>query len=47
MFAGGRKDRLQSGGLDDPGQQIRIVKIMEGGKEAFERRKVIYQTWKL
>ena len=35
-----------SGGLDDIEQQKRIVKIMEGGKEAFERRKEIYQAWK-
>jgi hypothetical protein len=41
------KIAVQSGGLDDPGQQTRIVKIMEGGREAFERRKVIYQIWKL
>jgi ABC-type cobalamin/Fe3+-siderophores transport system ATPase subunit len=37
---------VQSGGLDDIEQQKRIVKIMEGGKEAFERRKEIYQIWK-
>jgi predicted ATPase len=40
------KISVQSGGLDDPAQQERIVEIMEGGKEAFERRKEIYQTWK-
>jgi hypothetical protein len=37
---------VQSGALDDPTQQEKIVEIMEGGKEAFERRKEIYQTWK-
>ena len=37
---------VQSGGLDDPEQQKRIVSIMEGGKEAFERRKKIYNIWK-
>lgn len=36
---------VQSGGLDDPAQQGRIVSIMEGGKEAFERRREIYQVW--
>jgi hypothetical protein len=30
-----------SGSIDTKDQ----VKIMEGGKEAFERRKVIYQVW--
>lgn len=37
---------VQSGGLDDPAQQSRIVNIMEGGKEAFDKRKEIYQIWK-
>jgi hypothetical protein len=37
---------VQSGGLDDPAQQKIIVDVMEGGKEAFERRKEIYQIWK-
>ena len=37
---------VQSGGLDDSEQQGRIVKIMEGGKEAFDRRKEIYRIWK-
>jgi predicted ATPase len=40
------KINVQSGGLDDPAQQKNIVGIMEGGKEAFERRKEIYQIWK-
>jgi hypothetical protein len=40
------KINVQSGGLDDPAQQRLIVTIMEGGKEAFERRKEIYQLWK-
>jgi hypothetical protein len=40
------KVSVQSGGLDDPAQQERIVNIMEGGKEAFEKRKEIYQIWK-
>jgi hypothetical protein len=39
------KVSVQSGGLDDPAQQGKIVEIMEGGKEAFDRRKEIYQIW--
>lgn len=37
---------VQSGGIDDPHQQKTIVDIMEGGIEAFNRRKEIYRTWK-
>lgn len=37
---------IQSGGIDDPAQQKTIVEIMEGGREAFNRRKEIYQIWK-
>ncbi len=37
---------VQSGGIDDQAQQKTIVEIMEGGKEAFNRRKEIYQIWK-
>ena len=44
-FADGRID-IESGGLDEPMQQKKIIDIMEGGKEAFERRKGIYQAWK-
>jgi len=44
-FSDGKIDVL-SGGLDDIEQQKRIVKIMEGGKEAFDRRREIYQIWK-
>ena len=40
------KINIESGGLDDANQQKRIVDIMEGGKEAFARRKEIYQAWK-
>ncbi|MHB1462188.1 MAG: TrlF family AAA-like ATPase [Armatimonadota bacterium] len=38
--------RIQSGGTDEPEQQKTIINIMEGGKEAFQRRKEIYQIWK-
>ena len=37
---------VQSGSIDDPAQQKTIVEIMEGGREAFNRRKEIYQIWK-
>jgi hypothetical protein len=37
---------LQSGSIDDPAQQKSIIDIMEGGKEAFDKRKEIYQIWK-
>jgi predicted ATPase len=40
------KITVQSGALDAPPQQKKIVEIMEGGKEAFERRKEIYKSWK-
>ena len=38
---------VQSGGIDDLCQQKTIVDIMEGGREAFNHRKEIYQIWKL
>ncbi|MBZ4201615.1 MAG: AAA family ATPase [Methylovulum sp.] len=38
---------VQSGGIDDLSQQKTIVDIMEGGREAFNHRKEIYQIWKL
>lgn len=38
---------IESGGLDSPHMQKQIVDIMEGGKEAFKRRKDTYQQWKL
>ena len=37
---------VQSGGIDAPAQQKTIVEIMEGGREAFNRRKEIYRIWK-
>ena len=44
-FARGSAD-LQVGSIDEPGIQKAIVSIMEGGHEAFARRKEIYQLWK-
>ncbi len=37
---------VKSGSVDSPDTQKSIVNIMEGGQEAFERRKEIYQIWK-
>ena len=34
-----------SGCIDNKGVQLKIVDIMEGGPEAFERRRTIYQLW--
>lgn len=34
------------GNIDDKTSQGKIIGIMEGGPEAFERRKSIYQVWK-
>ena len=36
---------VESGSIDNKDSQGRIVKIMEGGPEAFERRKSIYELW--
>ena len=36
---------VESGSIDCKASQRKIVDIMEGGKEAFERRKSIYQQW--
>jgi len=36
---------LKSGSIDSPDLQKEIVDIMEGGEEAFNRRKEIYQIW--
>jgi DNA repair exonuclease SbcCD ATPase subunit len=37
---------VQAGSIDEPEIQNSIVSIMEGGREAFARRKEIYQLWK-
>jgi hypothetical protein len=37
---------VKVGSIDDPEIQKAIVSIMEGGHEAFARRKEIYQLWK-
>lgn len=38
---------LHSGTIDEHETQEQIVSIMEGGKEAFRRRKNIYSIWKI
>jgi len=42
----GRSADIEVGSIDEPGIQKAIVSIMEGGHEAFARRKEIYQLWK-
>jgi predicted ATPase len=44
-FADGHAD-VTVGSIDKPEIQQSIVSIMEGGREAFARRKEIYQLWK-
>ena len=39
------KISVLSGSIDNPDLQNEIINIMEGGKEAFKRRKEIYQIW--
>ncbi len=38
--------QVEVGSIDEPEIQKAIVAIMEGGREAFARRKEIYQLWK-
>jgi chromosome segregation protein len=42
----GEQITTQSGSIDDVNIQSNIVNIMEGGAEAFEKRKQVYETWK-
>lgn len=37
---------FEHGSIDNKSIQDRIVTVMEGGKDAFRRRKEIYQLWK-
>ncbi|MDO5648119.1 TrlF family AAA-like ATPase [Paracoccus sp. (in: a-proteobacteria)] len=37
---------ISVGNIDDKACQANVISIMEGGPEAFERRKAIYQIWK-
>ena len=36
---------LISGGIDDPDIQKKIIDIMEGGRDAFTKRREIYSSW--
>jgi predicted ATPase len=38
---------LEAGSIDCRNIQEKIIKIMEGGEEAFNKRKDIYKTWKV
>ncbi|GAB6040653.1 TrlF family AAA-like ATPase [Endothiovibrio diazotrophicus] len=38
---------VESGSVDDPRMQRRVVDVMEGGEEAFNERKRIYESWTL
>ena len=45
-FEDGSAIELQEGTIDTPIIQKSIVDIMEGGKDAFDRRKYIYNIWR-
>nr|WP_319949358.1 hypothetical protein [uncultured Shimia sp.] len=36
---------VRAGSIDDEECQERIVEVMEGGAEAFNRRKIVYESW--
>lgn len=42
----GEQFSFEHGSIDDKNIQRRIVTVMEGGEDAFRRRKEIYQLWK-
>lgn len=42
----GEKFTFENGSIDNKDIQQRIVTVMEGGEDAFQRRKEIYQLWK-
>lgn len=46
-FEDSSKIEIIEGSIDQPNIQKSIVSIMEGGKEAFNRRKDIYNIWKI
>ena len=45
-FDDSTKINMQMGSIDVPTIQKSIVNIMEGGKDAFNKRKYIYNIWK-
>ena len=44
-YSDDNKIEVDVGNIDCPSTHKAIVDIMEGGKEAFEKRKLIYTTW--
>ena len=48
VIACGYKEKINSfeGSIDKPEIQDKIINIMEGGKDAFSRRRDIYNLWK-
>lgn len=46
-FEESSKINIVEGSIDTPSIQKSIVSIMEGGEEAFNRRKAIYNIWKI
>lgn len=48
VLCGHEEDRIgvETGGIDRPVMQQKIIDVMEGGKEAFNLRKTIYSVWK-
>ncbi|GHT32275.1 hypothetical protein AGMMS49574_15470 [Bacteroidia bacterium] len=45
QYVDGKEIALEKGSIDCPTIQENIVRIMEGGKEAFDMRKNIYKIW--
>ena len=43
----GNIPKIEQGSIDTTDLQSEIVNIMEGGKDAFDRRKTIYNTWRI
>lgn len=46
-FEDSSKIEIVEGSIDTPAIQKSIVSIMEGGEEAFNRRKDIYNIWRI
>jgi ABC-type enterochelin transport system ATPase subunit len=45
QYLDGKEIQVESGSIDYPEIQGKIIQIMEGGKEAFDYRKNIYKIW--
>jgi energy-coupling factor transporter ATP-binding protein EcfA2 len=46
QYIDGKEIQINTGSIDCPVIQKKIIHIMEGGKEAFDYRKNIYEIWK-